>query len=83
MTDNRVSDNGRCLDDAMEPAEQISQNGPKAIRHALAVLRQSRDLSLKKALDKEAELAAELIASGECIHCITAFMEKKQAQFPD
>jgi enoyl-CoA hydratase len=80
---NRVSDNGRCLDDAMELAEQISQNGPKAIRHALAVLRQSRDLSLRQALDKEAELAAELIASGECIHGITAFMEKKPAQFPD
>ena len=51
--------------------------------HALAVLRQSRDLYLKKALDKEAGIAANLIASGECIHGITAFMEKKEPKFPD
>ncbi len=75
--------NGPAYGGGMELASQISQNGPKAIRHALAVLRQSRDLSLKNALDKEAELAADLIASGECIHGITAFMEKKPAQFPD
>ena len=80
---NRVSDRGRCLDDAMKLAEQISSNGPKAVSHALAVLRQSRDLPLKEALDKEAETAAKLIASGECIHGITAFMEKKTPQFPD
>ena len=66
-----------------EALEQISLNGPKAISHALAVLRQSRDLFLKEALAKEAEAAAELIVSGECIHGITAFMEKKEPQFPD
>lgn len=80
---NRVSDKGRCLDDAMKLAEQISRNGPKAISHALDVLRQSRDLPLKDVLAKEAEAAADLIASGECIHGITAFMEKKAPRFPD
>ena len=80
---NRVSDKGRCLDDAMELAEQISRNGPKAISHALALLRQSRDLLLKEALAKEAEAAAKLIVSGECIHGISAFMEKKVPRFPD
>jgi len=80
---NRVSDKGHCLDDAMNLAEQISRNGPKAISHALSVLRQSRDLPLKAALDKEAEVAAKLIASGECIHGIKAFMEKKDPRFPD
>ena len=80
---NRVSDKGRCLDDAIKLAELIGQNGPTAIRHALAVLRQSRDLPLKEALGREAEAAADLIASGECIHGITAFMERKQPKFPD
>ncbi|MBC8440741.1 MAG: enoyl-CoA hydratase/isomerase family protein [Deltaproteobacteria bacterium] len=80
---NRVSDKGRCLDDAMKLAEQISLNGPKAVSHALTVLRQSSELPLKEALEKEAEAAAKLIASGECIHGITAFMEKKAPQFPD
>jgi enoyl-CoA hydratase/carnithine racemase len=80
---NRVSDKGRCLDDAMNLAEQISRNGPKAINQALAVLLQSRDLLLKEALAKVAESAAKLIVSGECIHGITAFMEKKAPRFPD
>lgn len=80
---NRVSDKGRCLDDAMTLAEQISRNGPTAVSHALAVLRQSRDLLLKEALASEAEAAAKLIVSGECIHGITAFMEKKAPRFPD
>jgi len=80
---DRVSAKGRCLDEAFSLAEQIGQNGPRAVRHALCVLRQSRDLCLEAALDKEAEAAATLIASGECIHGITAFLEKKKPLFPD
>ncbi|MBI5589924.1 MAG: enoyl-CoA hydratase/isomerase family protein [Deltaproteobacteria bacterium] len=80
---NRVSEEGRSVDEAFNLAELIAQNGPKAIRHALAVIRQSQDLSLGKALELEAEMAAELIVSGECIHGITAFMEKKKPEFPD
>ncbi|MCX5880723.1 MAG: enoyl-CoA hydratase/isomerase family protein [Deltaproteobacteria bacterium] len=80
---NRVSEEGRSVDEAFNLAEQIAQNGPKAIRHALAVIRQSQDLSLGKALELEAEMAAELIVSGECMHGIKAFMEKKKPEFPD
>jgi methylglutaconyl-CoA hydratase len=80
---NRVSEAGRSVEDAFNLAEQIAQNGPKAIRHALAVIRQSQDLPLKKALELEAETAAQLIVSGEYIHGITAFMEKKKPEFPD
>jgi enoyl-CoA hydratase len=43
---NRVSEKGRSVDEAFNLAEQIAQNGPKAVRHALAVIRQGRDLSL-------------------------------------
>jgi enoyl-CoA hydratase/carnithine racemase len=80
---NRVSHKGRSIDDAFNLAEQIAQNGPKAVRHALAVIRQCQDLSLGKALELEAETAAELIVSGECIHGISAFMENKEPVFLD
>ena len=80
---NRVSDKGRSVNEALNLAEQIEQNGPRAVRHALAVIRQSQGMSLEKALELEAETAAELIASGECMHGITAFMEKKKPEFPD
>jgi enoyl-CoA hydratase/carnithine racemase len=78
-----VSGKGRSVNDALNLAEQIAQNGPGAVRSALVVIRQSRELSLGKALDLEAETAAKLIASGECMHGITAFMEKKKPEFPD
>ena len=80
---NRVSDKGRSVNEAISLAEQIAQNGPKAVRQALAVIRQSQGLPLEKALELEADKAAELIVSGECIHGITAFMDKKDPEFSD
>ena len=80
---NRVSDKGQSVNEALNLAEQIAQNGPKAVRSALAVIRQSQEMPLKKALELEAETAAQLIASGECMHGIVAFMEKKKPEFPD
>ena len=80
---NRVSGQGQSVNDALDLAEQIAQNGPKAVRSALVVIRQSQGLPLEKALELEAETAAELIVSGECMHGIMAFMEKKKPEFPD
>lgn len=80
---NRVSGEGRSVNEALNLAEQIAQNGPKAVRHALSIIRQSRGLSLEKALELEAETAAELIKSGEWMHGVKAFMEKKKPEFPD
>ena len=80
---NRVSDKGQSVDEALNLAGQIAQNGPKAVHSALAVIRQSQEMPLGKALELEVEMAAKLIASGECMHGITAFMEKKEPEFPD
>lgn len=80
---NRISDTGESVNEALRLAEQIAKNGPKAVRHALSVIRQSQGLTLEKALELEAATAAELIASGECLHGIRAFMEKKRPEFPD
>jgi enoyl-CoA hydratase len=80
---NRVSDPGRSLETAMDLAEQIAENGPRAVAHALGVIRQSHGLPLEKALEMEADAAAELIASGECVHGITAFIERRTPEFPD
>ena len=80
---NRVSDKGLSVNESLNIAEQISQNGPKAVGHALSVIRQSQELSLTKALELEAETAAKLITTGECMHGIIAFMENKEPQFPD
>lgn len=80
---NRVSDSGRSLNDALALAEAISENGPRGVRHALAVIRQSRNMSLDESLAMELKEAAALVESGECVHGITAFLEKRKADFPD
>ncbi len=79
---NRVAGPGQSLDEALRLAEQIADNGPMAVKQALAVIRFSHGLPLEEALELEAQKAAELIASGECIHGITAFMEKRKPEFP-
>ena len=80
---NRVSQAGRCLDEAIALATAICENGLRAVRHALAVIRQSQNMSLDQSLDMEMELAVTLVESGQCVHGITAFLEKRKAKFPD
>ncbi len=80
---NRVVKKGQAKHEALSLGEQIAQNGPRAVQHALKVIRKSLELPLEKALDLETDLAAKLIVSGECLHGITAFMEGKPPEFPD
>ena len=80
---NRISDPGKSLDDAIALGETISSNGPKAVRAALEVIRRSQDLSLNDALTLELDRAVSLIASGECIHGVAAFLGKTAPVFPD
>lgn len=78
-----VSRPGESLDEAVRLAEMIAQNGPRAVAHALHLIRQSRNRSLNQSLDLETEKAVSLIVSGECFHGVSAFLEKKTPEFPD
>jgi enoyl-CoA hydratase len=80
---SRVSKKGEALSEALGLAETIAKNGPRAVRSALAVIRKTPDLPLDEAMEIETSTAAALTASGECIHGITAFLTKKEADFPD
>jgi enoyl-CoA hydratase/carnithine racemase len=80
---NRISRPGQALEEAMSVAEMIAKNGPRAVTHALDMIRQSRNLSLDKTLDLEAQNAVSLIATGECFYGVSAFLEKKEPDFPD
>ena len=80
---NRISAPGKALDEAMMLAETIAQNGPRAVRHALTVIRQAPDLPIRQALDLECQEATTLITSGECITGIMAFLTKKTPEFED
>jgi len=80
---NRVSAAGNAVDEAVELAEAIAANGPRAVQSALKVIRAGRNLSLGAALDLERTAAVDLIASGECLHGIGAFLNGKAPDFPD
>jgi enoyl-CoA hydratase/carnithine racemase len=67
----------------MAMAEMIARNGPRAVRHALTVIRKSHELTMKQALELECREAATLITSGECIQGITAFLSKQPPEFLD
>jgi len=80
---NRISRKGEALKEALDLARSIARNGPTAVRYALSIIRKTNDLPFDEILELELEKAAALIASGECIHGITAFLTKKEAEFPD
>ncbi|MBN2283136.1 MAG: enoyl-CoA hydratase/isomerase family protein [Deltaproteobacteria bacterium] len=80
---NRISGPGMAREEALELGQVIAKQGPRAVRHALRVIRRTPDLPIEDALDLETEEAVTLIASGECYHGIEAFLSKKDARFPD
>jgi enoyl-CoA hydratase/carnithine racemase len=80
---DRVSAPGAAVDEAVALAEQIAANGPRAVRAALSLVRTTGDLPLAEARAREVELATDLIAGGECVHGITAFLTRQPPSFPD
>ncbi len=80
---NRISRPGKALEESLEMAGIIAKNGPLAVRAALEVIRRSPDIPFRDALELETLVASDLIASGECLHGITAFLSKKDPDFPD
>lgn len=80
---NKISEPGSALEESIELAELIGKNGPRAVRMALEVIRKTPDLTLEDALELETKRASDLIATGECVHGIAAFLQKKDPEFPE
>ena len=80
---NRISAPGKALEEALSLALSIAQNGPRAVRHALSVIRKTGDLTTQEALELETEEAVTLIASGESIHGVSAFLTRQKPDFPE
>lgn len=81
---NRVSEQGRALDEALSFAEAIADNGPRTVQGALTLIREYQNIPHSAMLDKEADIAATLLSfSEECLHGVGAFLEKRKPIFPD
>ena len=80
---NRISSPKKALAESIDLAHMIADNGPRAVRSALEVIRSTSNPSLEEALELEMEKAISLIATGECFHGISAFLSKEKPEFPD
>ncbi|MFC1851541.1 enoyl-CoA hydratase/isomerase family protein [candidate division CSSED10-310 bacterium] len=80
---NRISEPGQVLPASLALAESIAENGPRATRCALEIIRRTQDMPAEEALELEKERAIDLITSGECYYGISAFMTKTEPIFPD
>ena len=80
---NKISRKGCALEEAIDMANIIASNGPRAVRSSLALIRGSRNLSYNESLEMEKELASSLVSSGECFHGVGAFLKKEAPVFPD
>lgn len=80
---NRISEPGKAVEEALFLAFSISENGPRAVRHALSVIRRIANLTDKEALELETREACDLISSGESIHGVSAFLTRQKPDFPE
>ncbi len=80
---NKISAKGNTFNESVVIADKIAQNGPRAIRSSLSLIRQSANTLSSDLLKLEALLASELISSGECFYGVGAFLEKRDPAFPD
>lgn len=80
---NRVCRAEDVVSEALALAHCIAGNGPRAVRKALSIIRDTPDLSESEALDVESQGAVDLIMTGECVHGLTAFLSGENVEFPE
>jgi enoyl-CoA hydratase len=74
---NRVSEPGEALNDAIQLAETIAQNGPLALIATKHILREQSDWSEVEFWRRQGEIAGEAMASGDAREGAVAFAEKR------
>ena len=78
---NRVVSDRDLLKQAKGLTKQIASKGAIAVQKAMALIDQSRGLSLEEGLKLEASFFGELCETEDMKEGVTAFLEKRQPQF--
>lgn len=79
----RVVPDGAALDAALEIAEQIAANGPRAVRAILRVIRETEGMAENDAFAVEAKIGMAVFASEDAKEGPRAFAEKRKPVFHD
>lgn len=74
---NRLVSAGEAMSGALELARAIAANAPMSLRATKAVIAQQQDWSLDEMFDRQAELIAPVMKSGDAIEGSRAFAEKR------
>jgi enoyl-CoA hydratase len=77
----RIVPDGQALAEARKIAEEISANGPIAVKAILRALRETESLPEKEALQRELEIGLPVFASEDAREGPRAFAEKRTPQF--
>ncbi|MFW5876025.1 MAG: enoyl-CoA hydratase/isomerase family protein [Myxococcota bacterium] len=80
---NRVLPSDQLLPEARKTAETISQMGPAGVSTAKRVIREGEGLPLPDANAVEVDAFTELFRSPDRVEGMTAFLEKRAAEFED
>lgn len=78
---NRLVDDGRALDAALDLATRIAANGPLAVRASKRVLVESRDWPAEELWQRQASIIDPVFASDDAREGALAFTEKRPARW--
>jgi len=74
---NRVVDEGKALDGALDLAASISRNGPLALIASKEIARAGQDWTVEEGWRRQAEITAPVFTSKDAVEGATAFAEKR------
>jgi len=78
---NKLVDNGKALETALEWAKDISNKAPLAIQSQKSLLKQAVNQELMQSFATEANHQSKLIGSKDNLEGLQAFMEKRKPKF--
>jgi enoyl-CoA hydratase/carnithine racemase len=78
---SKLTQTGHALHESMKMAEEISANGPLAVKYAKIAIQEGFPLGLELAMEKEAYAYEHLIATKDRQEGLQAFQEKRKPQF--
>jgi enoyl-CoA hydratase/carnithine racemase len=78
---NRIASADDYLDVATEMAEKLAALPPSSIRTTKAFLKQGNQAVVEERMSSEADQFAQLLKGPEAIEAMTAFIERRDADF--
>jgi enoyl-CoA hydratase/carnithine racemase len=78
---NRIAQEGRLLETALELAQQIAENGPVAVRAAKAAIDEGCEQPLAQGLETEARCYARVLPTADRLEALAAFAQKRKPRY--